>query len=73
MARTIGTTNIRRVKALTNQCLEKGFTDIIRIEDAVIGVLGPDVMEIWESAHDEVRRIVGDVVMEAVHVNRKGL
>ena len=73
MARTIGKRNIARVKNLTAKyCKDRNIT-CDRIEDLIIGDLGEDVMGIWESAHDEVRRIVGDLVMVEVHQTRRSL
>ncbi len=71
MARTIGVQNIRKAQMLTRQLLDRGERDIVTIEDKVIAMLGPLVMNIWESSHDEARRIVSDIVMEYVHVTER--
>ena len=71
MARTIGKQNIHKAQMLTRQLLGRGERDIVTIEDKVIAILGPLVMNIWESSHDEVRRVVGDIVMEQVHVTER--
>ena len=56
--RTIGAANRARVKELTRQAVRAGYTGL-NVYDAVQGKC-ESMHNIWESAYDEIDRIVGD-------------
>lgn len=63
MARTIGKRNKNLVRKLVMAELNAGRTGLLEIEDRVMSTLPATVLDTWESAHDEIIRIIGDIVM----------
>ncbi len=68
MARTIGLKNVNLVKRLTRIEMEKNDKVFSvkepNIEDKVIENLPAKLWDIWESADDEIRRIIWDTMFD---------
>ena len=56
--RTIGKNNIARVKELTKQAISAGYTGLNVFDAVQLKCIA--MHDIWESAYDEIDRIVGD-------------
>lgn len=62
--RSIGKRNITKLKQIVKEEMVKGIPNAIaRIEDRI----PLEWFEIWESAHDEIHRIVDDEVMRITY------
>ena len=65
MARTIGTANIKKIKKICGLTVAKHTDKLgnLNYNDAredIINQIPSVTYRIWESAHDEIERIVGD-------------
>ena len=61
MARTIGKRNIRTVKSLTKQAIQRDEGDI---SSYVHDKLPDSMYDIWEGSYNEIERIINDTIME---------
>lgn len=55
--RTIGARNINIVKSLVKVAVSRGEKDVYSF---VVGNIPEEMFNIWESAHDEIDRIISD-------------
>jgi len=58
--RTIGKRNIAKLKLIVQEEMSKGIPNL---EDRVIARIPEEWLDIWESAHDEIHRIIFDTMM----------
>jgi len=71
--RSIGKVKIKQLKALVKQELARperlhmGIVCHLDARDEVMKKIPADWFNIWESAHDEIDRIVDDVLMDFVY------
>jgi hypothetical protein len=64
-ARTIGKRNIALVKSLVAKAKKQGIVNATAVANYVIEELPSEVLDTWESAYDEVQRLVWDFVFDA--------
>jgi len=57
-ARSIGKVNIRKVKEIAMNEINAGNNDI----DSIIQKIPEEMFDTWESAHDEIQRIITNVI-----------
>jgi len=72
MARTIGVKNKNLIKRLVANEKKQGITNRASSVQAVIDQLPSEIWETWESAHDEINRLVDDGITEAFY-SRSGM
>ena len=59
MARTIGKKNIATVQRLTRVAVNRGEKNV---QDWVMDNVDVNVFDIWESAYDEIQRVIWDEI-----------
>ena len=63
MARTIGKHYKNLIEKLVKKAMDDGLTNAGDISEYVLAEMPAEAFDTWESAHDEIQRLVIDLVM----------
>ena len=68
--RSIGKRNVDKLKRIVEEEMTSGYTQGLsqsEIEGRILDRIPAEWFDIWESAHDEIHRVMDDAATEFVH------